>query len=290
MRPTIVLLALPALVATPAPAGSRPFKDTSDYRKEQKGYLNVKFDTYARMFAEPKGTDCDWVFVDPSFGLEDVRRSTISYFPDSIGRGDDWSTYWGSAMGWYANPISSAFESSLGTQGIRLTPISKKPSAQAPLHPYAMLLANQGVQVGGADRPKQPEMTKLQEQMERDLYEEDKKSLGVQEAVKRAEAREVKHREDAARSQAETDKPMNPEEMPGYVLVLYLTESKVNTATVWIPFAPVTNTTTGEFVLLKDGKPVLAARHNSVGAYTSSAPKCGEALATAFGVRTAGKK
>ena len=65
--------------------------------------------------------------------------------------------------------------------------------------------------------------------------------------------------------------------------VLYITESKVNTgAAMWAPFVPVTNRTTGEFVLLRDGKPVLAGRHNAVGAYTGSAPNCGTALATAF--------
>jgi hypothetical protein len=51
-------------------------------------------------------------------------------------------------------------------------------------------------------------------------------------------------------------------------------------------FGVVTNTTTGELILLKDGKPLLAARHNSVGAYSGSAPKCGNALATAFDIKT----
>jgi hypothetical protein len=47
------------------------------------------------------------------------------------------------------------------------------------------------------------------------------------------------------------------------------------------------NSTTAEFVLLKDGKPVLAGRHTAIkvnlfGSSNSSGQKCGKALATAL--------
>jgi hypothetical protein len=284
MRHALTLLVLPALLASPCTAASKSFKETSDFRKEQKGYLNVKFDTYAHMLPEPKGTDCDWVFVDPSFNLDDLRKSTVSFFPDSIGRGGDWGTYWGLAMGWYANPLSTSFEASLNTQGVRLSPVAKKDPASYPMNPYAAMMGARPPQETPTGGSKQPELSDLQKQIERDRYEEDKKNLGVEEAAKRAEAREAKRLSDWSSKKAVEEKPKNPEETPGYVLVLYLTESKVNTGTAWIPFVPVTNTTTGEFILMKDGKPVLAGRHNSVGAYSSSAPKCGEALGTAFKV------
>ena len=137
----------------------------------------------------------------------------------------------------------------------------------------------------------------MQQRIEMDRYEEDKKTLGVEEAAKRAEAREVKRVEDWKIAQtrsgseaAEATKPKNPEDMKGFVCVLYITESKVNTgAAMWVPFVPVTNSTTGEFVLLRDGKAVLAGRHNSVGAYTGSADKCGTSLGTAFDIKMAKK-
>lgn len=279
------LLSIALLVVipfVPAQAASKSFKETSDYRKEQKGYLNVKFDTYASMVSEPKGTDCDWVFVDPAFDLEDLRRSPVSFFPDSINRGQDWAGYWGLAMGWYSNPLSSSFESSLNSKGIRLTRVVKSPQPAYPLNPYAAAMGFRAAPDDTSERPRQQEQTELQKQIEKDRYEEEKKNLGFEEAARRAESREAARKNDFAARKAVEEKPKNPEEMPGYVLVLYLTESKVNTASVWIPFVPVTNTTSGEFILLKDGKPILAGRHNSVGAYSSSAPKCGEALATAF--------
>ena len=126
-----------------------------------------------------------------------------------------------------------------------------------------------------------------------DRYNEDKKTVGVDEAARKAEDREKKRVDDWKAKQgattaaaAEAARPKSPEEVKGYVCVLYITESKVNTgAAMFIPFVPVTNSTTGEFILLKDGKPILAGRHNSVGAYSGSAPKCATALASAFDVK-----
>jgi hypothetical protein len=285
------------------------FKETSDYRdtKELKGYLNVKLDTYAQMTKEPKGTDCDWVMVDPAFNLEDLRKEPIAFFPDSIARNGGWDAgYWGVYGGWYSNGLVTSFEGALRTRGINLQrPANTSGNdTAAVMTPYQMAMANayamQGLQPPqnrqSVEKPKStepPALTPMQQRIEMDRYDEDKKALGVEEAARRAENRETKRVQDwktgqakAGSEAAEAAKPKNPEDMKGFVCVLYITESKVNTgAAVWIPFVPVTNTTTGEFVLLRDGKPVLAGRHNSVGAYTGSAPKCGTALATAFDIK-----
>ncbi len=291
MRHSLLIPAALVVLAAPAMAAPKPFKETKDYRdsKTQKGYLNIKFDTYSKMFEEPDGTDVDWAFVDPSFDIEDLRKSVVSFFPDSIGRGNDWAGYWGMAFGWYSNPLSTSFESALNTVGVRLNHMVKQ-NAQpnVVVTPYGVPVATQA-QAAAAAPEKMPELSGMALQIEKDRYEEDKKNLGVEEAAKRSEAREAARKAEWEKGQTAKkaeEAPKNPEDMPGYVLVLYLTESKVNTgAAMWVPFVPVTNTTTGEFVLLKDGKPVLAARHNSVGAYTGSAPKCGAALATAFGIK-----
>lgn len=306
LRLCLVLLSLPLLAA-------KPFKDTSEYRdtKELKGYLNVKLDTYASMFKEPKGTDCDWVMVDPTFNLDDLRKEPVAFFPDSISRNGGWDAgYWGMYGGWYSNGLVTSFESALRTRGINLQrPANTGGAASAaPMTPYQMAMANayamQGMQAPQAqpavEKPKAtepPALTPMQQRIELDRYDEDKKALGVEEAAKRAEARETKRAQDwktgqaiAGAEAAEAAKPKNPEDLKGFVCVLYITESKVNTgAAMWIPFVPVTNSTTGEFVLLRDGKPVLAGRHNAVGAYTGSAPKCGNALATALDIKMASK-
>ena len=301
-------LAILAL-AVPLFAAAKTFKDTSDYRdtKAVKGYLNVKFDTYAHMLDSPKGTDCDWVMADPTFNLEEVRKQPVTFFPDSISRTGGWdASYWGMYSGFYGIGLASSFESAVRSMGINLLHASG--GAQTAITPAQaranMMAAAYGIpapQAGAQAAPQTPDapkdapaMSEIQKQIEMDRYTEDKKNLGVEEAAKRAEEREAKRVSDwqakAAASGAaakEAARPKSPEEMSGYVLVLYITESKVNTASVFIPFMPVTNTTTGEFILLRDGKPVLAGRHNSVGAYTGSAPKCGNALATAFGVKVA---
>ena len=306
MKPLFRLFAI-ALLALPLCASGKVFKDTSDYRdaKELKGYLNVKLDTYAHMVKEPKGTDCDWVMVDPSFDLADLQKSTVAFFPDSITRNGGWdASYWGLYGGWYGNGLTTSFESGLRTRGINLKRQEAPGGAAAPMNPMQMAMAQayaaQGLQVPGQQAPAKPNvateppaLTAMQQQIELDRYNEDKKNLGVDEAAKRAEEREAKRVSDwkatqnaATAEAAEAARPKSPEEMKGYVCVLYITESKVHTgAAMWIPFVPVTNSTTGEFILLKDGKPVLAGRHTSVGAYTGSAPKCGAALASAFDVK-----
>lgn len=307
MKPLTRIFLL-AAISLPLLASGKVFKDTSEFRdpKELKGYLNVKLDTYAQMVKEPKGTDCDWVMFDPTFNLDDLRKEQVAFFPDSITRNSGWdASYWGVFGGYYGNGLTTSFESALRSRGVNLhrPATANGSSTAAPMNAYQMAMANayamQGLQQPqmsqSADKAKNtepPALTTMQQRIEMDRYEEEKKTSGVEEAAKRAEEREKKRVEDWRAKQgvvsaetAEAAKPKNPEDMKGFVCVLYITESKVNTGTMWIPFVPTTNTTTGEFILLRDGKPVLAGRHNSVGAYTGSAPKCASALATAFDVK-----
>ncbi len=302
---TILMVSLPLLAA------GKVFKDTSEFRdsKELKGYLNVKLDTYATMVKEPKGTDCDWVMFDPSFDLADLQKSTVEFFPDSITRNGGWdASYWGLYGGWYGNGLTTSFESALRTRGINLKHQAAPAGSAAPMSPMQVAMAQayaaQGMQMPGqqtqdkakAAATEPPALTAMQQRIEMDRYDEDKKAVGVEEAAKRAEERDAKRTNDwkakqgaATAEAAQAARPKSPEEIKGYVCVLYITESKVQTATMWIPLVPTTNTTTGEFILLKDGKAVLAGRHNAVGAYTGSAPKCATALASAFDVKIAKK-
>lgn len=287
MKTTFCCLAL--LLSLPLAAG-KPFAKTSDYSdpKVLKGYLNVKFDTYSNMYQWTKGTDCDWVFVDPSFKMDDLRGQNITLYPDAITRNGGFDpTYWGMASNWYANGIVSTFESSLRTRGLSVTHPAALSATQMRAYAMAATSSNQATPAAKPTDP--PALTALQQQIELDRYADDKAKFGLEEAVRRAEDREAKRKAEWKAQVEQADeqlKPKNPEEAPGWNLVVYLTEANVHAgAAMWIPLLPVTNTTTGEFVLLRDGKPVLAGRHCSVGAYTASGPKCGNALATAFDVK-----
>ncbi len=280
---------LPAIcvLASPAFAG-KAFKDTSDYKdpKELKSALNTKFDTYAKMFKQPKGTECDWVFADPSFDLASLKGQPIQFFPDNLARSGGWDYgYWGLLSGFYGNGMVSAVEQGLRSRGLNLKRVDGQAGNQAPDNPgaaYAQALTGNS---GGRAKSEPPPLTSLQLRIEQDRYEEDKKKLGIEEAARRSEEREAKRVSGFSKTQEEANaKFQNPEEQKGYVLVVYITESKVNMGAAMF-WGIGSNTTTGEFILLKDGKPVLAARHNSVGAYSGSAPKCGTALATAFDIK-----
>lgn len=283
------------LIASPGFSANKTFDQTSDFRdpKTPKGHLNVKLGTYARMQEEPKGTDCDWVMVaSEDFDLEDLRKSEVAFFPNALGAERE------SAMGMSVmlggTPLSDSFEAALSTQGIRLT---RKGGARSPEEDAfsALILSSEHASNAARrrharllqpEKPKFPELTGLQLTMEMDRYNEDKAKLGIDAGIQRAEEREAKRRAAWEAEQAEALKASDPEAAKGYALVLYLIDASVNRgAAMWVPYAPVTNSTTGEFVLLKDGKAVLAGRHCSVGAYTASAPKCGRALASAFGIR-----
>ena len=282
---------LPALciLASPAFAG-KAFKDTSDYRdpKELKSALNTKFDTYAKMFKEPKGTDCDWVFVDPSFDLADIQRNPIQFFPDNLARSGGWDYgYWGLLSGFYGNGMVNAIEQGLRSRGLNLKRAERPSGNQMPDTPGAAYVQAMTGTSGGKGKAGPPPLTSIQLRIESDRYEEDKKKHGVEEAARRSEEREAKRVSGFAKTQEATEaKFQNPEDQKGYVLVVYITESKVNMGAAMF-WGIGSNTTTGEFILLKDGKPILAARHNSVGAYSGSAPKCGTALATAFDIKVA---
>lgn len=310
-RRALTLIALPALIAAPAVAHGKSFKDTKEYRTEQKGYLNVKFDTYASMKEEPKGTDCDWGYVAPGFDLADVRKAGLTLTVASFAAHEDGGYF----FGFYQNPIVDSFRQSLGTLGIAVqmgagsqsqagTVMSAELNATAAIRARGDQAGQNAMATYYAQNPQMVEVMVNQEmqqdavgnQIEKDKYEEDKKTMSVDEAATRAaarqEARKAKLRDQilgknaapaAAPVAAEAAKPTNPEDRPGYQLIFYVTESK-NQDSVWSPVA--TNSTTGEFILLKDGKPVLAARHNSasIGFGSGSGAKCGVALASAFNI------
>ena len=110
---TFATLTLAALASMSLFAGQKVFKQTSEYRKEAHGYLNEKFDTYAQMCEEPKGTSCDWVFRDPAFDLENIRTTTVTYFAAS-------TVQEGNLGFLFGNPIVQSFESGLQGLGIQL--------------------------------------------------------------------------------------------------------------------------------------------------------------------------
>jgi hypothetical protein len=285
---------IPILLTAPLLAGGKVFKDTKEYRdpKELKGALNMKFDTYAQMFKEPKGTDCDWVFVDPAFDLASLKGQSIQFYPDNLARSGGWDYgYWGMLAGFYGNGMVSAVEQALRSRGLYLKRVQGQSGGQVPDNPGAAYAqAVTAAANGGSPRENvksgPPPLNALQLRIEQDRYEEDKKKLGIEEAARRSEEREAKRLKAFAKTQEEAEaKLQSPEDQKGLVLVVYITESNVNTGAAMF-FGVVTNTTTGELILLKDGKPLLAARHNSVGAYSGSAPKCGNALATAFDIKT----
>lgn len=302
---TLAIVSLPLFAA-----GSKTFDKTKEFREEQKGYLNVKFNTYAQMFAEPKGTKCDWVFVAPEFNADEVRKAGVTLHVASIAAHEGYGFF----AGLWGNPILQSFESSLGNFGLRATRSATSMNANSA--EMTMMQNQSGAMAAGMreayrQNPQAIEMmvdqklaqtSALDQQVDKDMYEEDKKTMGVAEAAKvakqRQEDRRTKVRNEllgitqaAPIQPAETPKPKTvaPEEQAGFQLVFYVTESKDNTgAAMWAGVA--TNTTTAEFILLKDGKPILAGRHNSAsfGFGGGSGAKCGQALASAFGIKPKG--
>lgn len=282
MFPPIRALLVPTLLAMPLLAGNKVFKDTSDYRdsSEVKTYLNLKYDTYGRMQKEPKGTNCDWVMADPDFNLQDLQKTTVTYWVDSASSaGNNYLfNFWG-------NPLSTVFEGALRSRGLQIRR-AEGISNQGPLNPAERFAAavNKSANPQSVDSEIDRRINddKLGLQMEMDRYHDDKAKLGLDEAIKRGEqrkqARRAQIRKELQGDGAEASK--RPESSPGYNLVLYVTETNMNA--VYVP----TNTTTAEFILLKDGKPVLAARHNSasIGWGGNSGSKCANALTTAFSI------
>lgn len=324
----IVTLAV-TLISVTAFAATKTFKDTKEYRKEQHGYLNEKFDTYSKMIEEPKGTICDWVYVVQEYNLEELRGCNVTFFAAPVIQD-------GALGSLFGNPIVSAFESNLQSIGLQLMRQDQQQGHSMDAYHAAMearkrqYQADHDAAVANAFRtnPQVLEMTidsrmaaqsqGVEGQMELDLYNQEKEKLGLEEAMKRATERKAKKRNairaeilgeipitpttpttpalpatpavtevtpTSAPTPAEPSRPKRPEEFPGFVLVCYVTEAKSNdSAAFWTGIA--TNTTTAEFILLKDGKPVLAGRHNSasIGFGGGSGAKCGNALASAFRV------
>lgn len=291
MRRVVTSLVLLAGLAVTLPAYAAPkaFKATSDYKKdsELKGYLNLKFDTYAAMFENPKGTDADWVFKSADFDLADLRKSGVTYYAGGLSTGSNGNPYLDYALmgAFYGNGLATSFESQVMSLGIQVSrpnaPKAGDDPARADQTKLATLKGKLDADLAGMDL-----------EMEKALFDEDKAKVGVSEAVKNANARKAERN---AKIQAQINeletkiaatKPAsaNPEDQKGYSLVLYLMDSGISAGSYFSPVA--TNSTTAEFILLKDGKPVLAARHCAVSAYFgSSTNKCGQKLATAFNIK-----
>jgi len=309
-NPTLAAaLTLILVGSAPALQGADNFTQTKEFRKEAKGYLLEKHSLYERMFEDQKGTKADWVFVDPGFNLNEVRESTVAFFAHDMAQQS--GLYF---AGMFGNPIVQSFEGSLQTLGLHLVRGTQNPAAQAPVASRQdqiakiqqdamrnMLAQNPAMLEQIVDARIMAETSGAGGQMELDLYNAEKEKVGVEEAQRLAKERKEKRRaeiraeivgepkasSDPAPATPEPARPKRPEELPGYVLVCYVTEAKDNSGSVsHIIFGVAHNTTTAEFVLLKDGKPVLAARHNSasMGWGSRSGAKCGEALATAFRV------
>jgi len=291
MRKAFALLAVFASLAftVPAVAGPKVFKETSDYRKdsELKGYLNLRYDTYAQMFAEPKGTDVDWAFKSADFNLAEIRKAGVTYYAGGLSTGTNGNPYLDFALmgSFYGNGLAAAFESQVMSLGIQVTrpnaPKAGDDPTRADQAKLASLKAKLDADLAGMDL-----------EMEKALFDEDKTKLGVSEAVKNSNARKTERNAKIQAQVSELEakiaktKPAsaNPEDQPGFSLVLYLMESGVNAGSYFSPVA--TNSTTAEFILLKDGKPVLAGRHCAVSAmFGSSTSKCGQKLATAFNIK-----
>jgi len=326
IRPVPVLtLIIPLCATSPLSGATKVFKDTREFKstETEKGYLNTKFDTYAAMAEAPKGTDCDWVFAESGFSLDEIRKAGLTLSVAAFAAHEDGYAGMGSLMG---NPIVQSLQSSMGTMGIRVRISGSTAQAGTAMAvATAQAQAISGGQKGLADHlranPQMLEMIVDQRlekdtvgaQVELDTYNQEKTTLGVEEAAKRAEARKD-YRRAKVRAQllgdptpappafmaqpekpAEAPKPADPvptpakqkstapEDQPGYQMVVYVLDSRNHDAATFITGIS-TNSTTAEFILLKDGKPLLAARHTSasMGWGAGSGAKCGKALASAF--------
>ena len=322
-RPIPTLITLAVFIAGPILAGAGSFADTKAFQQEQKGQLNVHFGTHAKMVATPKGTDCDWVFVDPAFSLDDLKEQgvalTVAEFAAHQGMSNDIASL-------TQNPIVDTLRQCLGSQGIRVRVPAGVPAQNGtPMAQMAAMAKTMNGSTPGQTPNKQmglafmlkanpaalDQMVAQQmaadtagNQIEKDRYEEDKAKLGVEESAKRAQARQD-GRKAEIRAQllgerpaapADVSKPatptpeLPPEQRPGYQLVVYvLADHGTNGALAMTGIQ--NNSTTAEFLLLKDGKPVLAGRNRSVkvtmiGSGNGSGQKCGTALSTAFLARS----
>lgn len=321
--PLALLPAPPALVAQQTPP-SHAFSRSKDFSGAPKGDLLSRFGVYDRMVEGAKGCECDWVFADPAFDVEDLRKAGLTLTVAAFASHEDGGYRLGNLS---ENPVVGSFRQSIRAMGVQVTEGEGSQSQEGTVLANARAVAaaqHQGGSVSGARnaewRQKEamammyrqnPQVLELMvdqrlasdaagTQAEADRYREERANLGAEEAAKRAEGRKAERR---ARTRAEflgetpkapeptpakapkpPEPPKRPEDRPGYQLVAYVHESKAKSNM----FAIVaTNTTTAEFLLLKDGKPLLAGRHNSVGVgmTSGSGAKCGRALASAFSAK-----
>ena len=316
-RPSASIFALSALVAGPvATAAPANFAETADFSKEPKGLLNVKFSLHAKMLPTPKGTACDWVFLDPAFDLADLKQAglalTVAEFAAHEGMSND-------IAGLTQNPVVDTFRKALGTMGIRArmpaggvvaqagTPMAQMAAfsrgtgtpSQAPTQQFGMAMLLKA-NPAALDQMVNQRLTAdaAGNQAEKDRYEADKAKLGLEEAAKQAQIRqEARKATIRAELLGEVPAPaptkpvapvadVPPEQRPGYQLIVYVLADKGTHGALALTGLN-NNSTTAEFLLLRDGHPVLAGRHRSlkvtlIGSGNASGAKCGDALATAF--------
>lgn len=246
------------------------------------------------MSEEPKGTKCDWVFSSLDFNLEDLRREGLTYRIGAFGthEGVFWFDYGASA-------VASAFFNDLMGLGIKLkaaegAPTDSPIAAGGPMASFQRSQETQSQQLSrdpaalNIEANRQLNQDLIWQKLEEKRVDSDLKTMGPDQAEKRHDARADARRDEIKKQLVGTEAAVSevgPEAAPGYQLVFYTLESKDNMGAAIFTGLP-TNGSTAEFVLLKDGKPLLAGRHNaqSIGYGGNSGPKCGRALATAFNV------
>lgn len=317
LRPHWPIFAVVALLCSPARATApSSFADTAEYAREAKGQLNVKFSLYQKMVPTPKGTACDWVFRDPSFDLADLKQGslalTVAQFAAHEGMSND-------IAGLSQNPVVDTLRRALGSMGIKVTvpaggmvaqdgtPMaqlatmsrgSAAPSQAPTMHSGLAMMLKANPAALDQMLAQRLAADATGNQIEKDRYEADKAKLGVEEAAKQAQGRQDS-RKAAARAELLGEAPvpaqvkpvpvapeLQPEQRPGYQLIVYVLADQGTHGALALTGLN-NNSTTAEFLLLKDGKPVLAGRHRAakvtlIGSGNGSGTKCGDALATAF--------
>lgn len=304
------------VVGSPATATPASFADTTAFSKEPKGLLNVKFSLHAKMQPTPKGTACDWVFLDPAFDLAGLKQAglnlTVAEFAAHEGMSND-------IAGLTQNPVVDTFRRALGTMGIRTrmpaggvvaqdgTPMAQMAAlsrgggapSQAPTRQFGMAMLLKA-NPAALDQMVNQRLTAdaAGNQAEKDRYEADKAKLSLEEAAQQAQTRQ-EARKAAIRAELLGEAPapaptkpvapvaeVPPDQRPGYQLIIYVLADKGTHGALALTGLN-NNSTTAEFLLLRDGHPVLAGRHQAlrvtlIGSGNASGAKCGEALATAF--------
>lgn len=301
----VLNIALASLLSVGALADQPTYKNTEDYRIYPRTQLNEKYDTYSKMVKTPKGSDCDWVYVSPELDIEKIKNASVHIFAKDAHRE-------------YARQLSrghilTALERGLNELGIdriaktdlndsiQSEHIHKDPREEAIKAQEQMMAKSMGFQTANQIAMRQVS-SEFESQYETNKFEGEKSLYGIDEAYKRLNERKDFRRQEIVAElfgyqvvkTVDPSKPKNPEDYPGYVLVCYTTEFSDNSTSSKL--AKITgvnnNYTAAEVILLKDGKPLLAARHRSndvrvglFGSFKNSGEKCGLALASAFNAK-----